>query len=143
MCTLTKSLWHCHRVGALGDGGVFGDRYLAVVPEEKCVFMILPMRIGNGSKVRIVAFSIWYEMVMEQELRISLIKRGGSRWTKVFYREEDDFLQWSEPRNGEFFNMFGSKVDWGFLDGEYLVRFEEALERARKIKLHNVERGMG
>ena len=131
---LTKSLWHCKQNQPIEDHAILGDQYLAVVPEDNCIISILPISRNYDSHKRIGAISVWYEEVSEYQLSISLITRGGSRWKEAFYREQEDFLQWFEPRKTKDFNMFCEKIPWKFLTDAYLARFEQTLERAIKIR---------
>lgn len=131
---LTKSLWHCKRSQPIEDHATLGDRYLAVVPEDNCIISILPISRDDESHTRIGAISIWYEEISEYELSISLITPGGSTLKEAFYREQEDFLQWFEPRETKDFSMFCHKIPWNFLTNDYLYRFEQTLERANKIR---------
>ena len=134
---LSNNLWFCHRDRPVEDNHIYGDRYLAIIPEDKCIISLSPFIIESKPKVRIQAISTWYEEVSENELRFSLITRRGSRWQKALYREEEDFLQWLEPRDGIVFNIFCSKLPWNLLSEEYLYELNRALDRARRIKKLN------
>jgi len=131
---LPNSLWHCHRVLPIEDHTILGDQYLAVIPEDKCIFIIYPVFRDSKSHITIGAISAWYEEVSEYELRFSLITRGGSRWQDALYREQENHIQWFEPRDGKAFNMFGTKLPWHFLTGDYLEALDKAQHRAKKIQ---------
>jgi len=134
---LTNSLWFFHRNQPLEEHHVYGDRFLAVIPEDQCIISLSPVLLESNAKVRIRAISTWYAEVSEYELRFSLISRRGSRWQKALYREEEDFLQWLEPRDGTELNIFCSKQPWDALNSEYSTQIERALDRARSIKQLN------
>ena len=134
MNQLTRSLWIPHRARPLEDTDVFGENYIAVVPEHQSVICVFPIRLHSEDKIRIIAYGIWYEQLSEYEFRISMVTRSGYSWKEAIIRECEDYLQWFEPKESNNFNCFHTKDCWSNLRGEFLNQFERVLDRTIRYR---------
>jgi len=125
---LTNSLWHNHRVNPLEHHAMLGDKYLAILPECKRIISLFPV-MNTKACISIGSISVRYEEVAEHQVRFALSSFGPPKWQEALYREEEDFLQWFEPRGGESFNMFSTKLAWKHLTGDYLKQLNKEIDR--------------